>query len=58
MSTKDLTSKKIEDYNEVFADIYNTLLFGKSVLSPEGLMAGATESPCEQQGIIPSPGGA
>ncbi len=44
MSTKDLASKKIEDYNEVFADIYNTLLFGMAVVSPEGLRAGATES--------------
>ena len=44
MSTKDLAGKKIEDYNEVFADIYNTLLFGRAVLVPDGLGAGATES--------------
>ncbi len=44
MATKDLASKKIEDYNEVFADIYNTLLFGRNVLCPDGLRAGATES--------------
>ena len=44
MSTKDLASKNIEDYNEVFADIYNTLLFGRAALVPDGLGAGATES--------------
>ena len=44
MAEKDLVSKKIEDYNEVFADIYNTLLFRKSVIIPEQLQSGSTES--------------
>lgn len=44
MAEKDLASKKIEDYNEVFADIYNTLLFGEQVLVPDRLKSGSTES--------------
>lgn len=27
MAEKDLVEKKLEDYNDVFADIWNTLLF-------------------------------
>ena len=44
MAEKDLATKKIEDYNEVFADIYNTLLFRNHILKPSRLRAGATES--------------
>lgn len=44
MAEKDLASKKIEDYNEVFADIYNTLLFQSPVINPDWLKAGPTES--------------
>ena len=44
MAEKDLSGKKIEDYNDVFADIYNTLLFGKEYLNPNRLEAGPTES--------------
>ena len=44
MAEKDLAGKKIEDFNEVFADIYNTLLFRRHILVPECLKAGATES--------------
>lgn len=44
MAEKDLSAKKLEDYNEVFADIYNTLLFRKQVLLPERLKSGPTES--------------
>ena len=44
MAEKDLVSKKIEDYNEVFADIYNTLLFQSPVINPDWLKAGPTES--------------
>lgn len=29
MAGKDLSEKKLEDYNDVFADILNTLLFKK-----------------------------
>lgn len=31
---KDLISKKLEDYNDVFADIYNTLLFQSPTIIP------------------------
>lgn len=44
MAEKDLSAKKLEDYSEVFADIYNTLLFRKQVLLPEQLKSGPTES--------------
>ncbi len=44
MAEKDLISKKIEDFNEVFADIYNTLLFQEQVLLPDRLKSGSTES--------------
>ena len=44
MAEKDLAEKKLEDYGDVFADIYNTLLFGKQLLIPEQLYAGSTES--------------
>lgn len=44
MAEKDLSGKKIEDYNDVFADIYNTLLFGRKYLDPDRLKAGPTES--------------
>ena len=44
MAEKDLAEKKLEDYGDVFADIYNTLLFGKQLLVPEQLFAGSTES--------------
>lgn len=44
MSGKDISAKKLEDYSEVFADIYNTLLFRKQVLLPERLRSGPTES--------------
>lgn len=44
MAEKDLSAKKLEDYSEVFADIYNTLLFQKKVLLPEQLRSGPTES--------------
>lgn len=32
---KDMTSKKLEDYTDVFADILNVLLFHKNLLKPE-----------------------
>lgn len=35
---------EFEDKGDVFADIYNTLLFGKQLLVPEQLFAGSTES--------------
>lgn len=44
MAEKDLSAKKLEDYSDVFADIYNTLLFRRQVLFPEQLRSGPTES--------------
>ncbi|RKI41982.1 hypothetical protein D7V86_08535 [bacterium D16-51] len=44
MAKKDLISKKLEDYNDVFADIYNTLLFQSPTIIPEQLEAAPTES--------------
>lgn len=37
---KDMTSKKLEDYTDVFADILNVLLFHKNLLKPELLKSG------------------
>lgn len=44
MAEKDLVEKKLEDHNDVFADILNTLLFGKKVLAESKLRSGPTES--------------
>ena len=38
MGQKDLTEKILEDYNDVFADIINGLIFdGKQVITPQSL---------------------
>ena len=44
MGQKDITEKQLEDYNDVFADIYNVLVFGKNVINEKYLQDGATES--------------
>ena len=44
MGNKDHAEKLLEDYNDVFADIYNTLLFQKQFLKEELLQFGSTES--------------
>lgn len=44
MNEKDKREKLLEDYNDVFADIYNTLLFKKQVLDEKCLDFGQTES--------------
>lgn len=44
MGKKDLSEKKLEDYNDVFADIFNTLLFGNDELDFKRLKAGPTAS--------------
>ncbi len=44
MAEKDLVEKKLEDHNDVFADILNTLLFKKRVLKENKLWSGPTES--------------
>ena len=41
---KDKSEKILEDYNDVFADIYNVLVFDKKYLDENGLEAGPTES--------------
>lgn len=38
MGIKDLTEKILEDYNDIFADIVNVLVFkGKQRIKPENL---------------------
>ncbi len=44
MSQKDKVEKVLEDYNDVFADIYNTLLFQEPFLEEDKLEFGPTES--------------
>ncbi len=44
MGSKDRAEKILEDYNDVFADIYNTLLFQSEFLEEERLCPGGTES--------------
>ena len=44
MGKKDLAEKKLEDYNDVFADIFNTLLFGRKEIDPQCLKQGVTAS--------------
>lgn len=41
---KDKSEKILEDYNDVFADIYNILVFNKRYLDEDRLETGATES--------------
>ncbi len=44
MAAKDKAEKLLEDYNDVFADIYNTLVFKKPFLKEDWLRNGSTES--------------
>lgn len=44
MAEKDRAEKVLEDYNDVFADIYNTLLFRETFLEEGKLDYGPTES--------------
>ena len=44
MAEKDKTEKVLEDYRDVFADIYNTLLFREPFLEENMLEPGPTES--------------
>lgn len=44
MSEKDKAEKVLEDYNDVFADIYNTLLFEELFLEEDKLEYGSIES--------------
>jgi len=44
MGQKDITEKQLEEFNDVFADIYNVLVFGKNMIDENRLQDGATES--------------
>lgn len=44
MAQKDLCEKLLEDYNDVFSDIFNVLLFKKNMIQEDLLLAGPTES--------------
>lgn len=44
MGQKDMAEKLLEDYNDVFADIYNVLVFEKKVINENRLRDGTTES--------------
>lgn len=45
MGEKDLTEKILEDYNDVFADIMNALVFkGKDVVHPDSLRNSSVHS--------------
>ena len=44
MGQKDMTEKLLEEYNDVFADIYNVLVFEKDVIDETRLKDGTTES--------------
>ncbi len=39
MGEKDITEKILADYNDVFADIVNVLLFGGKTIVDEGVKA-------------------
>lgn len=44
MGQKDMTEKLLEEYNDVFADIYNVLVFRNDVIDEARLRDGTTES--------------
>ena len=44
MGQKDLREKLLEDYEDVFSDIFNGLVFGDNVIKPQYLKPSATES--------------
>jgi len=45
MGKKDITERLLADYNDVFADICNVLLFnGREVVTPDGLQNAQTKS--------------
>ena len=49
MGQKDITEKVLEDYNDVFADIINGLLFGgEQEIKPEDLENTTVHAPCEK----------
>lgn len=53
MAEKDITEKILADYNDVFADIINVLLFkGEQVISPDDLESTSTKSQYKADGKI------
>ena len=55
MGTKDITEKALEDYNDVFADIVNVLLFnGEEVVRQDQLTEGSPYSNYTENGKIRS----
>ena len=53
MAQKDLTTKTLESYNEVFADIVNVLLFnGKRLIEPDRLVSAQKDSHYKADGKI------
>jgi predicted transposase/invertase (TIGR01784 family) len=53
MGTKDITEKMLEDYNDVFADIVNVLLFdGQQRVNPDHLLETKTKSMFKADGKV------
>ncbi len=53
MGEKDITEKILADYNDVFADIVNVLLFdGRQVVSPDDLETVKDQSQYKADGKI------
>lgn len=53
MAEKDLATKNLEDYNDVFADIVNVLLYqGKKIIQEEQLTETGTESQYKADGGV------
>ena len=44
MAQKDMREKLLEDYNDVFSDIFNGLVFEENIIEQQYLKAGSTES--------------
>lgn len=42
MGEKDITQKELENYNDVFADVFNALVFKKEYIIPDKLKPGVT----------------
>ena len=50
MGQKDLREKLLEDYEDVFSDIFNGLLFGEDVIKQQYLQSSGTESVYKAEG--------
>ena len=54
MADKDLLEKTLEDYNDVFSDIVNGLLFnGKRIISEQALIEATPVSMYKADGNLP-----